>query len=46
MGEEMEVGCAHPTGGSVGESSEAESNKSESLFIAAYSLCRHQNPIE
>ena len=29
MGEEMEVGCARPTGGPVGESVEVESNKSE-----------------
>jgi len=29
MGEEMEVGCARPTGGPVGESAEVESNKSE-----------------
>jgi len=29
MGEEMEVGCARPTGGPVGESAGVESNKSE-----------------
>ena len=34
MGEEMEVGCARPTGGPVGESSEAESNKSEANAIS------------
>lgn len=35
MGEEMEVGCARPTGGPVGESTEVESNNSETNAIRA-----------
>ncbi len=35
MGEEMEIGCARPTGGPVGESDEVESNKSEVETIRA-----------
>ena len=34
MGEEMEVGCARPTGGPVGESTEVESNDSEAIAIS------------
>jgi hypothetical protein len=30
MGEEMEVGCARPTGGPVGESTQPEENKQSS----------------
>ena len=32
MAEEMEVGCARPTGGPVGESVEEETNKEKAKF--------------
>ena len=35
MGEEMEVGCARPTGGPVGESTKVGSNNSETNAISA-----------
>ncbi len=35
MGKEMDIGCARPTGGPVGESAAVESNKSEEDAIRA-----------